>query len=37
MMQFLRYGILRLEHYSKQLARLNAEGLLPLDLSDPVD
>jgi len=31
------YGILRLEHYYKHLARLSAEGLLPEDLSDPVD
>jgi len=31
------YGILRLEHYYKQLARLNEEGLLPPDLSDPVE
>jgi len=30
------YGILRLEHYYDQLARINAEGLLPADLTDPV-
>ena len=31
------YGILRLEHYYQQLKRIHDEGLLPGDLTDPVE